>query len=63
MKLWWVHCEALVAHLMAYQVTGNEEHWRNFTKTWQYTLSKVARHCQHDCLHCEMSLHLVVAVL
>ena len=42
MKLWWVHCEALVALLMAYQCTRKEGHWRNFTNICQYAFSKVS---------------------
>ncbi len=42
MKLWWVHCEALLAFLMAYQATGKEEHWKTFIEICHYTLSKVA---------------------
>jgi len=40
MKLWWVHCEALIACLMAYQITDDQEFLRWFMKvhdwTWQH---------------------------
>jgi N-acylglucosamine 2-epimerase len=32
MKLWWVHCEALVATLMAFRMTRDEDFWTWFTK-------------------------------
>jgi len=32
MKLWWVHCEALVATLLAFRLTGREEFWRWFER-------------------------------
>ena len=41
MKLWWVHLEALVATLMAYQHTNSEEHLNNFIKIFNYTFDKV----------------------
>lgn len=41
MKLWWVHSEALVAWLMAYQSSGRREHWKAFVDMCQYTFSKV----------------------
>lgn len=40
MKLWWVHCEALIAALMAFQLSGRKEFWVWFEKlhhwTWQH---------------------------
>ncbi|MDR2546423.1 MAG: AGE family epimerase/isomerase [Lachnospiraceae bacterium] len=36
MKLWWVHCEALVATLMAYSLTRQEQYWAWFAKLHQY---------------------------
>ncbi len=41
MKLWWVHCEAMIAFLMAYQESGNEQYWRTFLGITEYTLTKV----------------------
>lgn len=41
MKLWWVHCEAMVASLFAYQHTREPQHWQMFHEICQYTLSKV----------------------
>ena len=41
MKLWWVHLEALVATLMAFQHTNSEEHRDNFIKIFKYTFDKV----------------------
>jgi hypothetical protein len=32
MKLWWVHCETLVATLMAYRLTRNQVWWLRFVK-------------------------------
>ena len=41
MKLWWVHCEALVAWLMAYQSTRKREHWEAFVEVCKFIFSKV----------------------
>ena len=41
MKLWWVHCEAMIAFLMAYEATGDEKYWTTFREVTDYTLSKV----------------------
>ena len=37
----WVHCETLVATLMAYQHTDNTEHYNNFRRIFDYTFEKV----------------------
>lgn len=37
MKLWWVHCEALIAALMAYKYTGMEEFREWFMKLDEWT--------------------------
>jgi hypothetical protein len=42
MKLWWVHCEALIATLMAYHVTGNTKYWDLFKKTMHYASTHVS---------------------
>ena len=44
MKLWWVHLEALVATLMAFQHTNSGEHKENFIKIFNYTFDKVELH-------------------
>ena len=37
MKLWWPHCETLVAYAMLYQHSHCEEDWKRFVKTAEYT--------------------------
>ena len=44
MKLWWVHLEAMVATLMAFQHTNSQEHRENFIKIFNYTFDKVELH-------------------
>ena len=39
MKLWWVHNEALIATLYAYQLTGNTKYWEWFEKIHAYTFA------------------------
>jgi N-acylglucosamine 2-epimerase len=39
MKLWWVHCEALVAALMAYRMTGDEAFWNWFSRVDEWAWS------------------------
>lgn len=41
MKLWWVHCEALVATLMAYQTTLDPNHWLMFKQVFEYVVDHV----------------------
>ena len=36
MKLWWPHCEALYAHLLNYQLTGNENDLQAFHQVHDY---------------------------
>lgn len=36
MKLWWVHCEALYACLLNYNLTGEAADWEAFAKTDRY---------------------------
>jgi N-acylglucosamine 2-epimerase len=36
MKLWWPHCEALYAHLLNYQLTGDENDLRAFHQVHDY---------------------------
>lgn len=38
MKLWWPHCEAMVAFAKMYQHTKDEEHLHNFIKVTDYAL-------------------------
>lgn len=38
MKLWWPHCEAMVAWLYAYKETKNPEHLAKFAEVAEYTL-------------------------
>lgn len=40
MKLWWVHCEAIVALLMAYRLTGDKEFHELFLKVHDWTWSR-----------------------
>lgn len=37
MKLWWPHCEALIAFLAAYRDTGEERYFQLFEKVHDYT--------------------------
>uniref|UniRef100_A0A3B5K1P9 N-acylglucosamine 2-epimerase n=1 Tax=Takifugu rubripes TaxID=31033 RepID=A0A3B5K1P9_TAKRU len=39
MKLWWPHCEALIAFLMAYKQTKNPELLQRFFQVYEYTFS------------------------
>jgi len=39
MKLWWAHCEALYANLLAYHLTGEERYWSNFEKIDAYAFA------------------------
>ena len=41
MKLWWVHCEALIAALMAYCTTKDPQHWVMFKQVFDYTVNHV----------------------
>jgi N-acylglucosamine 2-epimerase len=38
MKLWWVHCEAMIASLMAYKYTEELKHWELFKKVLNYVM-------------------------
>ena len=42
MKLWWPHCEALIAFIMAYQETKEDRFLDMFEKVFDYTFSKVS---------------------
>jgi N-acylglucosamine 2-epimerase len=37
MKLWWPHCETLIAYAMLYQQDHQEIHWQRFIQTAEYT--------------------------
>ena len=39
MKLWWVHCECLIATLTAYKLTKNEKYFAEFEKIHEYAFS------------------------
>ncbi len=39
MKLWWVHCECLIATLTAYKITGEKEYFNWFEKIHKYSFS------------------------
>ena len=43
MKLWWVHNEALIAFLMAYEHTIHKEHLERFAKLFDYSYSRVGK--------------------
>ena len=43
MKLWWVHCEAMLALLMAYRVTRERQHWEAFTSMCHLCFTKVSQ--------------------
>ena len=38
MKFWWPHCEAIIATLLAYQMTGDEKYakWHTMVHDWTY---------------------------
>ena len=36
LKLWWVHCEALLAFLLAYRSSREARHWARFKQLWRY---------------------------
>lgn len=42
MKLWWPHCEALIAFLMAYKQTKKPEKLQRFFQVYEYTFSHVS---------------------
>jgi N-acylglucosamine 2-epimerase len=42
MKLWWPHCEALIAFLMAYEETKEEKYLEKFDQVFKYTFSHVS---------------------
>lgn len=46
MKLWWVHCEAMVALLMAFRSRRDASIWSQFTHLCDLTFSKVRWHMQ-----------------
>ena len=46
MKLWWPHCEALIAFLMAYSQTKRPELLERFFQVYEYTFSHVSLHCR-----------------
>ena len=48
MKLWWPHCEALIAALMFYQGTGEPRYLDLFQKFTDYTFSKFSDHDSGD---------------
>ncbi len=45
MKLWWPHCEALIAFLMAYKETRSAKHFESFRKVFDYTWTHVSSVC------------------
>jgi N-acylglucosamine 2-epimerase len=45
MKLWWPHCEALIAFLMEYKETRNAKHFESFCKVFDYTWTHVSSVC------------------
>jgi N-acylglucosamine 2-epimerase len=42
MKLWWPHCEALYATLLAWHLTGEERHARRFEQVYDWTCAHFA---------------------
>ena len=41
-KLWWPHCEALLASLLAYTTTRNVKHWYMFKQCFDYIIEHVS---------------------
>ena len=52
MKLWWVHCEGMIACLMAYHTTREKRHWDNFKQLCEYTFNMVHKYliCLQMCV-------------
>lgn len=50
MKLWWPHCEALVAFLMAYSRTRRPQLLERFSEVFQYTFSHVSQLERQSCV-------------
>lgn len=48
MKLWWPHCEALIASLMLYEKTKKESYFDWFKKIDKYTFEKFSDHKNGD---------------
>ncbi|XP_067683383.1 N-acylglucosamine 2-epimerase-like isoform X2 [Haliotis asinina] len=48
MKLWWPHNEAMIAFLMAYKATRDEEHLHKFQRVFKYSYSHFVDHCYGD---------------
>jgi N-acylglucosamine 2-epimerase len=46
MKLWWPHNEAMIAHLLNYSVTGEQQDWASFKQVQEYAFSHF-----HDAKH------------
>jgi N-acylglucosamine 2-epimerase len=46
MKFWWNQCEAIIATLMAYQLTGDEKYarWHQMAHDWAYARFPDAEH-------------------
>ena len=42
MKLWWVHLEAMVATLMVFNNSRQEEDWDRFRKVFKYSFEHVS---------------------
>ena len=42
MKLWWVHNEAMIAFLMAYGETAQQEHLERFAQVFDYSYAHVS---------------------
>ena len=42
MKLWWVHCEAMLAFLKAYQATKLNKYWAMFNQMTHLCFTKVS---------------------
>lgn len=39
MKLWWPHCEAMVAFLLLYSMEGEQSDWDKFIQVKEYAFS------------------------
>ena len=40
MKLWWPHCEAMVAFAMAFEATGDARYWQRFEQVAGYSFDR-----------------------
>jgi N-acylglucosamine 2-epimerase len=57
MKLWWVHCEAMLAFLKAYQATRSTKYWTLFNQMMHICFTKVSTVNKNYDRHTPKNLH------